>query len=83
MLQFVPPETRKERETELLRNKNSVVKGRMTGNVFVITILSLNKHNDFNPLKKKILMNNISVFSLYRAASTLRLSRKNQSFAAV
>jgi len=79
----VPPETRKERETELLRNKNSVVKGRMTGNVFVITILSLNKHNDFNPLKKKILMNNISVFSLYRAASTLRLSRKNQSFAAV
>lgn len=79
----MPPETRKERETELLRNKNSVVKGRMTGNVFVITILSLNKHNDFNPLKKKILMNNISVFSLYRAASTLRLSRKNQSFAAV
>ena len=43
----MPPETRKERETELLRNKNSVVIDRMTGNVFVITILSLNKHNVF------------------------------------
>lgn len=44
---FVPSETRKGRETELLRNKNSFVKGRMTGNVFVIKILSLNKHNKF------------------------------------
>ena len=38
----MPSETRKGWETELLRNKNSVVKGSMTGNVFVITILSLN-----------------------------------------